>query len=198
MLDFVLKKLSASQLELKTLKPLLDVGAATRLRYLEKSKKQLSTIRVELDQDIIEKGNAAAHHANGAADLALAPGGYLEGNARMDDTLSDLYEASYDEWKLWPSMLQEAQDWLATLRTIDSADYHRVTATMEMEAKDMWGKLLGAYSIFSPKSDFEENLDNKRVFERMKELTSQNIYLYKQLWGSSRLSCQCPRRNETL
>jgi hypothetical protein len=168
------------------LKPLLDVGAATRLRCLEKFKRQLSgSTRVELNQDIIEKGNVAAHHANGAADLALALGGYLEGKTGMDDTLKDLYQAPYEEWKLWPSMLQKAKDWRATIQTIETADYCRVTPTMEMEHSDMWDKLVDAYNA-SPKSDFDESLDNKRTFERLEELTDQIIYRYRN-------SCVGPR-----
>jgi hypothetical protein len=62
------------KLEKESMKPLLDVGIAVRLRFLEQAKNTyLNEQRGGLNQITIRKGNQAAHSANGTADAALSP-----------------------------------------------------------------------------------------------------------------------------
>ena len=77
----------------ENMKPLLDVGVAVRLRFLEKTRQTLRDGEISgIDKRIIEEGNTAAHSANADADIALARGGYIENNYSFNQMIGGTFK----------------------------------------------------------------------------------------------------------
>lgn len=66
--------------------PLVQAGAAIRLRFWEQSKAvTFETAREGLNHSVIEAGNVAAHEMDMAADIALFDCGFLQGSVNKDN-----------------------------------------------------------------------------------------------------------------
>jgi hypothetical protein len=92
--------------ELKMREPLVQIGVKIRRRFLEHGKQQfingtyMDVGGIE-DQEIIEAGNRAAHHANIAADTSLYRLGFLDVESRKDQQLyASIYWNKY--WNILP------------------------------------------------------------------------------------------------
>jgi hypothetical protein len=111
------KDLQNSKLEKESMKPLLDVGIAVRLRFLEQAKNTyLNEQRGGLNQITIREGNQAAHSANGTADAALFTLGIL----KNEDALAPAFERVYGRltptrYLQLPELLRRAWDCCAIL-----------------------------------------------------------------------------------
>jgi hypothetical protein len=111
------RDLKNSKLEKESMKPLLDVGIAVRLRFLEQAKNTyLNEQRGGLNQITIREGNQAAHSANGTADAALFTMEIL----KNEDALAPAFERVYanrtpTRHLQLPELLRRAWDCFATL-----------------------------------------------------------------------------------
>jgi hypothetical protein len=108
------------------MKPLLDVGVAVRLRYLEQTRQTLMEGEIfDIDTRIIKEGNIAAHSANADVDLALARAGHIENKysevQMMGETFEKLYQLfpeNHQGWKDWPRTIRRTIECQAIVLTV--------------------------------------------------------------------------------
>ena len=87
-------QVSALELVSTRKEPLVENGAAIRLRLLEQVREKMSKLlQEEVDTSIIEGGNIAAHHGNGKADEALFKNDLIF--ADSVDTLQAIFKKLY-------------------------------------------------------------------------------------------------------
>ena len=109
--------------QLDLLEPLVQLGSATRLRCLEKSRVKLEgCARNKLANSVIEKGNAAAHHGHGDADSALLHSGVLPpGSAtKYSRIFARMYQSNFSSWPSLPQKMKDALNCVATLNGLEA------------------------------------------------------------------------------
>ncbi|KAH8779668.1 hypothetical protein F5882DRAFT_379783 [Hyaloscypha sp. PMI_1271] len=105
------------KLKKESMKLLLDVGIAVRLRFLEQAKNTyLIEQRGGLNQITIREGNEAAHSANGTTDAALFTLGILKNEDALAPAFGQVYaNVIPTEYLQLPELLRRAWDCFATL-----------------------------------------------------------------------------------
>lgn len=112
--------------EKEVLAPLVQVGAAVRLRSLELARDKLFDNPAPVDPIIIRQGNDAAHRGNGVADAALFQAGFVS-NDRYGvaaGTFGGLYEClpqNYN-WNIQARRLLHCEATLLMLKSIDDSE----------------------------------------------------------------------------
>jgi hypothetical protein len=109
--------------QLDLLEPLVQLGSATRLRCLEKSRVKLEgCARNELSYFVIEKGNAAAHHGHGDADSALLNFGVLPRHSatKYSRIFAKMYQSDVSAWPSLPQKMKDALNCVATLNCLEA------------------------------------------------------------------------------
>ena len=110
---------------LDVLEPLVQLGSATRLRCLEKSRLKLEACaRNKLDYSVIENGNAAAHHGHGDADSALLQSGILSPGFKIkySKIFEKMYQSDVSTWPSLPQKMKDALNCVATLNGLEAFD----------------------------------------------------------------------------
>jgi len=99
-------KLEGVEAKVKLQKPLADIGAAVRIRAIERSKqrtrvdgKPFKSIGVA-DPKLIKAGNKAAHQAFIVADATLFPLGYVEESSYLS-ILREIYFSRKWDWRVY-------------------------------------------------------------------------------------------------
>ena len=174
-------------------KPLLEVGIAIRLRFLEQSRQ---TLQIEEGGDInqlsIREGNQAAHSGNGAADAALFTVGILKENLESGEksglakAFKGLYENMPEYFFKWPELLRRVADSQVTMRVFKKARNGRETRQLREHYKilcqhfaDRWNDFLHTKFPF-----FEKYLRNWYMLDKMEWLTVEIIEFDCQKNGS--------------
>jgi hypothetical protein len=136
-LTVALDRFKSTAIQLKQEEPLVKIGAAVRLRFLEKAAPNAVTwANTYADRDyharaaIIEAGNAAGHQGNMEADMALFKCGLVDAKEAAEKFKAIYYWKHDVEW--FPHTYRTAvSKWnvMATLRS--SADLRRIATTSD-------------------------------------------------------------------
>lgn len=105
------------QENLQMMKPLVEVGVAIRLRYLEQAKDAHEIGEKGISQHVIRDGNIAAYGGNGAADAALSKLGVLKDDDTLLAVFKSLYKSSPKGFHQSSELLQRTLNYSATRRT---------------------------------------------------------------------------------
>lgn len=163
--------------ELRIKEPLVEVGAAIRLRFLETSREVVSEVtRDRLDFALITGGNDAAHKGNGLADAALfkaglAPVKYLPQGTRL---FQALYNRKPHKYHTTLSQLARISDFETTVKV------SKATNRSALERKDYdkhmrW--LLQYYRQASSKKRLERDFYFEVLMARAEELADEIVDL---------------------
>jgi hypothetical protein len=121
----VMNKLRKKVLGLETraemLKPLVDIGASLRLRFLQQARQTIYNHRpTAADTKFIQDGNVAAHSGNGVADAALFKAGLVSADNVLAKVFRRLYRYKPSDY-LNPdeiTMLSKILDCDATVKAV--------------------------------------------------------------------------------
>jgi hypothetical protein len=184
--------LENSKLEKESMKPLLNVGIAVRLRFLEQAKNTyLNEQRGSLNQITIREGNQAAHSANGTADEALFTMGIL----KNEDALAPAFERVYanvtpTRYLQLPELLRRAWDCFETLSLFKGVRSGKGSKLFRKEhsslSDDIFGKWDRRRASDYP-GKFERDIRNWYLLDRLEWLTVE-IVEFDRLKNGGRLT----------
>jgi hypothetical protein len=185
------RDLENSKLEKESMKPLLDVGIAVRLRFLEQAKNTyLNEQRGGLNQITIRKGNQAAHSTNGTADAALFTLGIL----KNEDALAPTFErvcanVTPTRYLQLPELLRRAWDCFATLSLFKGVRSGKESKLSRKGHSSLTDGILGKWDRRKASDypgKFERDIRNWYLLDRLKWLTVE-IVEFDRLRSGSRL-----------
>jgi hypothetical protein len=159
--------------------PLFKIGVAIRLRYLELARVPLFNVHnSKLNQELIKRGNAAAHHGMGSVDATLFQGDILSNTWKAVKrnfiiVFNGLYRSKPANYGSMPSKKMEALDCEATIRTLVVVSNQRLVNTrlVAMEHLDF---IKAKYEKLTGEA-FEEDKDVAWRLDRLKELTEDIV-----------------------
>ncbi|KAL2074856.1 hypothetical protein VTL71DRAFT_8635 [Oculimacula yallundae] len=172
------QKMEALEQELKLLKrdcidkePLVKIGAAIRLRFLEQSKIQIREVsRESLDQVIIQAGNAAAHDVNLSADIATLKLDFC-GTADIKAIFFEMYRGKPEEFALCKQIVCRAFELQATM--LVQIGYYG----MPNLHKRIHG-VIREIMEFAKQETLENTLEGRRLLARVESIGNE-IFEYK-------------------
>lgn len=175
--------------ELGMLRPLVEVGVATRKLFLEQVRRiREPAQRLEsgedfggtgtfyINQPLIEEGNNAIHNANGDADIALFEGGFLSPECILARTFKELYQQPSIECRnFWPKCIRQAIDMSITAQFFgmssrvwdDEKQDEHFKITVQL-IKD-WDGQKEKTSF----ANFDADVENQNKLAKLKELTGR-------------------------
>ena len=116
--------------------PLVEIGAAIRMRCLEQAKCNVVGFNQHLrNHSFIKAGNAAAHNANGRADAAIFEC-HLAGNKANMQIFEAIFLGIYDHtpevWATLPAKLKDALDCRATVMCVEVVSRNRALGERQL------------------------------------------------------------------
>jgi hypothetical protein len=174
------KDIKALNLRAELLKPLVDIGVATRLRFLQHARRNIHRHRIS-DQDatVIKNGNVAAHGGNGIADAAMFKAYLVPKFHILAQVFKDLYHCNPAEYidQNEIKMLRRMLDCEATITTVKKNNKLKESAALRKEHYHLLEKLYDAQTKSRSITAWEENQQNKLWLERLEELTAEIVRL---------------------
>ncbi|PQE13072.1 hypothetical protein CJF30_00002968 [Rutstroemia sp. NJR-2017a BBW] len=150
-----------------TLRPLANIGADVRLRFLDQAREvALKVPREDIDVALRSNGNAAAHRADGAADIAL-----------FEDTVRPYRQVRVGE----PYLQARYVDYSATLTSIKLTD----SSSLQRRAYSDCVLEVNRHLEVSPEG-FRTSSEVAGIVDRMGELTNEIIELERFRGGRRR------------
>lgn len=143
--------------KLKDIQPLVDIGVAIRLRFLEQAREVLYGLRrAEMDNFTIQSGNIAAHRANSIQDVALFKCKLIDPEYRSEmwDTFKQLYKVTPLDYPQSSPRMERINDCEATLKALKPA---RSPAVFERIEYDQLRTLLLNLHAEMDRDAFENN-----------------------------------------
>lgn len=205
------REIKEAKREKERMKPLLEVGVAIRLRFLEQSRQTLRGQNVRaINQQSIREGNQAAHNGNGTADAALFTTGILKetlesgGKSELAEVFETLYCKLPKGFLTWPELLRRAIDCEATMNIFKKVRNGRETSRLRKQHRDLCQTLTERWNGYASSElpFFEKNLRNWYMLDRLEWLTVEIIEFDRQKNGSGHLanlvSSKCCLRRKTL
>lgn len=169
--------------------PLVKIGAETRLRNLEHARERVSGItKKDIDWEIIEKGNRAAHRASAEIDAALfkarlVPTAYL---ATAKETYESLYQITPAEYPKFSPKGHRLVDCKASMRILLPLNQTNSSSKQRAEWKEVEGKLYSSYTNPMSITNFEASPDTERKLVKLESLTNEIIQLDRSRNGRRR------------
>ncbi|KAG4441094.1 hypothetical protein IFR05_003448 [Cadophora sp. M221] len=147
--------------------PLVKIGTAMRLRFLEQSKVCTEFSPKEaLDKDIMEEGNAAAHSCNAVADAALIRF-YSGDNTEIERLFTLLYERSSTVFfKEFGPVIRRTLELLKTFLLLNESDRKE---KLRQDALDVSVKLIS--KLYSRKA----TPDGERLLKKLEGIVCEAV-----------------------
>jgi ribosomal protein S15P/S13E len=162
--------------ELDEQKPLLDIGIAVRLRFLEQNRHKACE-KVRGTNGLAQgRGNSAAHHGKGEADAALFRIGILKEGSDLSKVFQGLYEAGPEVYLEFPELLKRTIDAGVTMRTFKKLNPGSHTKDLRARRSEIEGKLFKAWDICTTLEDvenFQSKGSNLSMVKDLEWLTSE-------------------------
>jgi hypothetical protein len=162
------------------LRPLVDIGVATRLRFLQQARRTVHKHPLsEADKVFIKNGNVAAHGGNGLADAALFKGYLVAKNNIVAQVFKDLYHCEPSDYldQNEITILRRMLDCEATIMTVQKANKSNESAALRKEHFKLLDKLYAAQKKSSSITAWEQNQQNTEWLERLEEITAEIVRL---------------------
>lgn len=166
----------------KKKEPLVKIGAAIRLRFLENSREVVFNVpREELDLALILDGNGAAHAGNGLADAALFKAGLVPENCLVEcnKVFQELYQCEpREEYHLFMSKMARILDCETTVRVLKAS--HRSKNDSAAEREEYEGHittLLNHYQHVLSQEDFEADENVERLVLQVEKLADKIVQI---------------------
>jgi hypothetical protein len=143
----VQKNIKALNLRSDILKPLVDIGVATRLRFLQQARQTIHKHRIsEADKVVIKNGNIAAHGGNGPADAAVFMSYLVSKTHVLAETFKDLYHCKPSEYldQNETIMLEQMLDCEATIMAVQRVNKSNDSPGLRAEHSYFLEKLYNA------------------------------------------------------
>ncbi|KAN0115400.1 hypothetical protein V8E51_004944 [Hyaloscypha variabilis] len=172
------KDIKALNLRSETLKPLVDIGVATRLRSLQQARQTIHKHRIsevagwgggpvgggvtlsEADKVVIKSGNIAAHGGNGRADAAVFMSYLVSKTHVLAETFKDLYHCKPSEYldQSEIKMLERMLDCEATIIAVQRVNKSNDSASLRAEHSYLLEKLYDAQTSSASIAVWESSL----------------------------------------
>ena len=165
----VSEELKKVKKQLQDIEPLVKIGMAIRLRFLEQSKIILGPVpRDSLDIDILEEGNAAAHSANALADAALIRS-YVGDAADWEEQFAKVYSRSTtDFFSDFGPVLQRSVESASTCLFVNDGQG-------SYESRNKVDNILRKlYEVYKP-LDREATPDDDRLLKKLEGLVCEIV-----------------------
>jgi hypothetical protein len=163
-----------------TLKPLVDIGVATRLRFLQQARQTIHKHRIsEAGKVVIKNGNIAAHGGNGRADAAVFMSYLVSKTHVLAETFKDLYHCKPSEYldQNEIKMLEQMLDCEATIMAVQRVNKSNESAGLRAEHSYLLEKLYNAQTSSASIAVWESSLSNKKWLERLEKITADIVRL---------------------
>jgi hypothetical protein len=174
------KDIKALNQRAELLNPLVDIGVATRLRFLQHARRTIHRHRIS-DQDaiVIKNGNVAAHGGNGITDAAMFKAYLVTKGHVLGQVFKDLYHCEPAEYlnQNEIKMLRRMLDCEATITTVKKNNKLKESAALRKDHHQLLENLYDAQTKSRSITAWEENQKNKRWLERLEELTAEIVRL---------------------
>jgi hypothetical protein len=174
------KDIKALNQRAELLNPLVDIGVATRLRFLQHARRTIHRHRIS-DQDaiVIKNGNVAAHGGNGIADAAMFKAYLVTKGHVLGQVFKDLYHCEPAEYlnQNEIKMLRRMLDCEATITTVKINNKLKESAALRKDHHHLLENLYDAQTKSPSITAWEENHNNKRWLKRLEELTAEIVRL---------------------
>lgn len=169
-------QLSSLEVDMEKKEPLVKIGAAIRLRFLEYGRELIHQVaRNELDLTLIAEGNAAAHKGNGIADAALFEAGLIPDAYFVDceSLFNDLYQKRPEHFGSVGSKVARILNCQATVNVSKATNRTNDSVAQRDEHREKTDLLLLGYQGIFTKEEFETDDAVERHILRVEELADE-------------------------
>lgn len=156
--------------------PLVDVGVAVRLRFLEQSRETIhNPPRDVIDRGMIKEGNMAAHRANSLQDFALFQCNLIppENFSDMRYAFEDLYDTVPPHYPTHTPRMQRVMDCEATFKVHKRPVNQPAAMAERIEYEDVKEWLIEVHTLDG--DEFECSDVVKTQLERLERLTDRIV-----------------------
>ncbi|KAF8852477.1 hypothetical protein BDZ45DRAFT_807437 [Acephala macrosclerotiorum] len=171
--------------EIKQQKPLVEVGAAVRLRFLEQARESVFELpKSDVNKDLIQDGNIAAHRANGDRDAAMFNSNLVaeEDYDDMKEIFRELYEAKPSNYPCYAPKMTRLTDCEATLKTLKGVSDSKAATNKRKEHGDLAKRLIKMYNSMSDR-DFESSNTVRDLLEELEQLIDKIVNIDRPKYG---------------
>ncbi|CZR54797.1 uncharacterized protein PAC_04681 [Phialocephala subalpina] len=170
--------------EIEEQQPLVEVGAAIRLRFLEQARESVFDLdKSDVDKCLIQDGNIETHRANGDKDAALFKLnlGPEENYDDMEEIFKELYETSPFAYPCCTKKMSRLTDCEATLKTLKGVSDSKA-ANKRKEHGELSRRLINMHYVMS-NHDFESSIGVRDLLEELEGLTDKIVNMDRPKYG---------------
>jgi len=175
--DQVLKLQAKSEAE----KPLLKVGVAVRLSFLQQQNRHGADGHRKLDERALalKDGLAAARNGNGSADAALFEMGALTNTGELALVFEELYSSTPGKYPEWPHLVKQVVDLSVTLKTFKKCHKGHETNGLRQQHARIRTDIAESWTTASQhpekSASFEQNESNLLKLKKLEWLTDEIV-----------------------